>query len=398
MENACAGNGLAGVVKSVTESLASGDDAALAAAGSGPVFNVLEHLCEIGETDLACTLFERALGQGLQLPPPHVLSDALRRLGDGDREIACWRLWAEKRPELPVGWIGLTQRLERIGRYQEARDAAEAALRKFPKSLPLAIRAGRAHLLSGNRMAALAAFKRAQEASPTPPIWLQRAVDALQEDVIELFDMTFHVPEAVVSPRVMLTLATGQYEGKERAALLNDLRETDRVLEFGTGIGLLACSATQRFPGLPFVTVEANPTLPPVIRRNFASNGCGARLIEGVASLNSGQTAFHLTKDFWASSTRAEVDPVSTVERPETDANALIQDFRPSIVMMDIEGGEADLLPGLDLSGVRRVIIELHPAFYGNETSSDIIRAVLSAGLVLDLENTSGDVYAFTRP
>jgi hypothetical protein len=72
-------------------------------------------------------------------------------------------------------------------------------------------------------------------------------------------------------------------------------------------------------------------------------------------------------------------------------------ELRPTIMVIDIEGGERDLIPKLDFSSVNRVIIELHPDVYGHDGSSLVVRTLLEAGFNLNVQDSGSRVFLFER-
>ena len=88
----------------------------------------------------------------------------------------------------------------------------------------------------------------------------------------------------------------------------------------------------------------------------------------GVGTITEESVSFYLRKDFWASSLEVPVadDPniLGTEQVPQVDINQVLTAHQPTVLVMDIEGGEIDLLPTLDLSCCNNIVIELHPRAY----------------------------------
>ena len=83
------------------------------------------------------------------------------------------------------------------------------------------------------------------------------------------------------------------------------------------------------------------------------------------------------------------------VEVPALDMNAVIADLKPSVLICDIEGAEADLLPQMDLSGLRAVLIETHPQWIGKEGIRRLFACLDAAGLVFYPRWSHGKVAVF---
>ena len=231
----------------------------------------------------------------------------------------------------------------------------------------------------------------------TAPLFRQMA-RLVEEGLADAMGFTLHLPRPVVTPDLALAILSGVYEAGERRAVVQDLRGSDRVLELGTGIGIIALTLARARPDLPVITLEANPALEPVIRANFAQNGCRARLICGLAALTEGSATFHVSRNFAASSTRDPGGPCQEITVPMVDVGALIAEHRPTILICDIEGGEVDILRAIPLDGLRRLIVEFHPALCPADQISATVAHLLAAGFHLDLAGSAGPVLIFDRP
>ncbi len=171
----------------------------------------------------------------------------------------------------------------------------------------------------------------------------------------------------LISPAVRREIETGHYEGDEIACVLQTIRPDDIVLELGAGIGALSAVVMKRKPAHSWVCVEANPDLAPLIRKNHKLNDIAAcTVLTGVLSRSS-RTAeydFYVPEDFWAASLQKPAGQTVAIKKtPALPANDLLADISPTFVICDIEGGEYDLFaPGLDLSSVRKICLEVHAA------------------------------------
>ena len=210
--------------------------------------------------------------------------------------------------------------------------------------------------------------------------------------------MLLSVPASVVSPAVLTSLVKGNYEGAELRLVRQRVQPQDRILELGAGLGFLACAVKRGNPGIAYTAIEANPTLIPVIQENFRVNGVDVHLLHGAASTTEGTILFHAAEDFWASSSGNISQPHSDIEVPSVDLRPLVAELKPTMMIIDIEGGELDLLPRLDLSGVDVVIMELHPAVYGHHGATKVIRSLLEKGFNLDVQQSGSQVFLFERP
>lgn len=224
-------------------------------------------------------------------------------------------------------------------------------------------------------------------------------------DVLEVHDIKVPHVTDVISPRMEQVIRKGRYEASEVRLLRKILRPRDRVLELGAGIGVVSTAAAMVTGPDRVVVVEANPNLMPIISETHALNGVtGVRVLNGVGVSvpNDGTATFYLREDFWASSLEApheqETVQVTSVAVPKIDLNTILREHRPSVFVLDIEGGELDLLPGLDLSSCRSVVIELHPKVYQLDGIARCFDALRSKGFAYDAKQSrGGTVVVFSR-
>ena len=209
----------------------------------------------------------------------------------------------------------------------------------------------------------------------------------------------------VISERMVRAFGRGRHERGEVNALKRILRPNDKVLELGAGVGVVSTVAAHITGAENVVAVEANPQLIPIIHKTHALNGVeGIEVLTGVGvgTITEERVPFYLRKDFWASSLIVPDadDPnlLRTEQVPQIDINQLLKAYQPNVLVMDIEGGELDLLPALDLSCCSHLVIELHPTAYqlgGIGKCFDILR---KKGFAYNArQSRSGTVVVFTR-
>jgi FkbM family methyltransferase len=175
-------------------------------------------------------------------------------------------------------------------------------------------------------------------------------------------------------------LLEDSYETRELRLLEPVLTKTDRVMELGTGIGFLAAFCARAIGNDAVITYEANPKLERHIRNTFRLNRVAPHLVMAAAGVTAGTGTFYLSRDFWASSTIPGGSRKRPVAIPVRSLNIEIARFRPTLIIVDIEGGEVELVPQADLRNVRAVIIELHPRITGADAARTVESALLRAG------------------
>ena len=187
-----------------------------------------------------------------------------------------------------------------------------------------------------------------------------------------------------IQKTVRSMLFKGTYEAHECELVERVVRSGDRVLEIGAGIGLVSLVAT-RFCGEGHVfSYEANPDLESVIRKNYRLNGWTPDLTMRAVTSDGRDLPFFRSSNVVSSSV---IDRNLTGDRIVVESlaiNDLIDEHRPSIVIMDVEGSEVDLLSTADLSRVRILIVEMHPHIVGKEKVTMLVGDIEARGFRLD--------------
>lgn len=219
--------------------------------------------------------------------------------------------------------------------------------------------------------------------------------------VFEIGDITLAIPNAELNMPLRKALNSGRFERGELRATQAHLRADDRVLELGAGSGLVTIHCA-RIVGADRVTsIEPNPAMLAVIEANLARNRVPpVSLRHGavVADEDPPTVDLYLHGGFWAASldqrnTRNE----GMVTVPAFGLSRLVKEVSPSLIVADLEGAEGDVFEGADLTGVRLVILELHPKRYGGAGVSRVFSALMQAGFAYCATGSQGQVVVFER-
>lgn len=203
--------------------------------------------------------------------------------------------------------------------------------------------------------------------------------------------------------RRIARINAAHYEGQEIAGALHVVGQTDTVLEIGAGIGLVGAVIARNAGPVSVYAFEANPELIPEIEALYALNGLedriGVRNAVLVSAPERPETVpFHLRNSYLGSSLTDEGRARRTVQVETADFAAVCAEIAPSVLVMDIEGGELDLLRHADLSGFRAVVLEFHPKAYGVEGMRECKEILRRAGFVRVDEKSSRTVWTCLRP
>lgn len=190
-------------------------------------------------------------------------------------------------------------------------------------------------------------------------------------------DTALHWNDIVIPPSEFLNekirgmITGGSYEQEEIAGALHVIRPEDRVLEMGAGLGIVGSVIGRHAAPARLVAYEANPMLIPFIEEAYDKNGLtGTHAVRNAllmsdpdapASLPFNVHVSYLGSSLSDTGTRTR----KTVDVPTEQFSQIRSDLDPTVLVMDIEGGEDPFLRHADLSGVRAIVIEFHPEYYG---------------------------------
>lgn len=213
--------------------------------------------------------------------------------------------------------------------------------------------------------------------------------------------LTLTLPKDVLRGDLQRAFATGRYEHQEADAILAHLRPGDRFMDLGAGIGFLCALAAGVIGGAAVTGVEAVPDTLALARINLAANGFGdVRLEEGaVTGGATGMVEFGQRPAFWASAVKGRADwpaNAKVITVPARPLSDLLETYRPTVICGDIEGAEIEVL-ATPLTGVRLVVVEVHPAVYGPEGVACVRDSLAAQGFEPEPVGTRGATLVYRR-
>jgi FkbM family methyltransferase len=145
-------------------------------------------------------------------------------------------------------------------------------------------------------------------------------------------------------------------------------------------------------------TYEANPQLEEHIRTTFALNKVAPHLTMALLGREAADSTFYVDDaDFWASSTFRRTPDSRLVRVPTLGLNDEMRRVRPTFLIVDIEGGEADLFETIDLEGVKKISMEVHRRILGEKAVARLKSVVEGAGFRLHPQLSTGGVWFLRR-
>lgn len=176
-------------------------------------------------------------------------------------------------------------------------------------------------------------------------------------------------------------LFRGVYEDREREFVQQAVRRGDRVLELGCGIGVISLVATKIAGEGQVHSLEANPSMEPVIKRNYALNGWTPNLRIGAVTKSAGRVSFEVDENILSSSLAARDGNRRRVEVEGVPINTLIADVKPDVIIADVEGAEIQIFDGeAQLADVREIVMEVHPGIVGEDAVDKMLGGLQVGG------------------
>ncbi len=172
-------------------------------------------------------------------------------------------------------------------------------------------------------------------------------------------------------------------------------------MELGAGIGFVSSYIRRHTAAARIICVEANPTLIPYINNVHRINDVRDTIVlNGVAQTAPRDTSvpFYCRRDFWASSLTPSTGPYdSVVDVPSLNFIELLDAYQPSVLIMDIEGGELALLALAELRHVKAIVMEVHENVYGREGLEQLFAATRRLGFAEDPDGAARAVHTLVR-
>lgn len=85
------------------------------------------------------------------------------------------------------------------------------------------------------------------------------------------------------------------------------------------------------------------------------------------------------------------------VDVPVFSFNAVVERIRPTLIICDIEGGEIELFEHANLTGVQKVMVEIHQSVVGRMNIKRLFDMFSARNFHYDEHHSSGSVILFSH-
>lgn len=219
-------------------------------------------------------------------------------------------------------------------------------------------------------------------------------------NIASLSGVSIPLDMPILSETILESIRSGCYEYEEQRQLPGIIQPGERVLELGVGIGFIASIILKHQNTQAYLGFEANPDLLPCIREVFELNEVDGEVCNEVLVHEPDITHldFYKRQNFWASSLSPEPWGFdSKIAIPAKQLNEVIAEFKPTLIVCDIEGGELDVFRQADLRGVRRVYLEIHQKVLGRKGIRELFDILSAKHFHYDQFHSTGAVVLFTE-
>ena len=324
------------------------------------------------------------------------LAQRMEREGDVEGAVGELRSAMADHPANPHYPAQMAAMMHRAGRLDEATDWIARAQA----------------MVDDNPFVAAIAERVARAATPTPtptpapapmPVSASTPVPDGDAGTVDVAGVRVLVEHPDMPANAADAMRSGRYEFKEREIARRLLVPGDRVMELGAGVGVVSCTLA-RLVGEEgrVVSYEANPALSELLAGNVRRNDAAVDIRHVIAvpraTYEPGATVpFYAFRSYAASSTREIRPGKAAIQIPTVPLEDEIDAIGATALIMDIEGGEEDVIDHGDLAAIRKLVMEVHPKISGEERVAGLIDALHHAGLACRADLMFGDVVGHER-
>ena len=188
---------------------------------------------------------------------------------------------------------------------------------------------------------------------------------------------------------VVQQIMNGDYEAREARMVRMFLETGDVVLELGAGIGFIGLLCAKTVGPENVHSFEANPLMESVIRRTTRSMNARRTSRWRCSLIGAAKSACTSP----SSSGRRRLLPCSgahEVTIPCLPFNETVRQLRPTFLIMDIEGGEVEIVKLLEPGSIRKVAMERHPEVTGERAIVEMERRLSELGFTCRWVSSNG--------
>lgn len=240
--------------------------------------------------------------------------------------------------------------------------------------------------------------KRFPKHKPSRTVSWQRGGESGAVELIKCFvnrGVLLPIVPGIFSDAICDSVRAGIYEAHEASMLDSLIQPGEVILEIGAGCGFISTYCALNRETRAVHCVEANPSLIDVIRLTHRINGVNVTVYQELLAKEDGEADFYVNRDFWASGTHSFLGQPIKVKTVRFQ-NRLSM-VRPTMLIVDIEGGEETLFEGVDLAGVKKIMLELHQPTIGRRGMKKVFDILSAQNFHYEVWHSSYGVVTFSH-
>lgn len=223
--------------------------------------------------------------------------------------------------------------------------------------------------------------------------WFNRVIKRLNRQYNKIIKPEIVVIEGIkirvgahLSKVIEKSLYSGYYEVAEIKMVKYGIKPDDVVMEIGAGLGLISMYCAKKIGADRVFAYEANPALEQHIRDNYNLNNISPTLELCLVGEQVGEQTFYIENSFWSSSITPRTAEAKPIKVPMKSFNEEVRRLNPSFLIIDVEGGEYEILKEADFHNIQKISLELHEPIIGHEKVEFIKNRLFEAGFRVNEE------------
>ncbi|MEL7098987.1 MAG: FkbM family methyltransferase [Pseudomonadota bacterium] len=203
---------------------------------------------------------------------------------------------------------------------------------------------------------------------------------------------------AAIPGRIRGALKRGEYDAPLARAALDTGQAGDIVVDLGAGLGFTSALMTRRGKAAEVHAFEPQTELADIIREVHRLNNVTGSVTEATLGKRKGKADLHVGSHLLRASLAFDPGQETCPQSIDVlNAKTTLKSLKASLLICDIGGAEAAVLPDLDLSALRAVIVRLHPKLIGADGVREVFSCAQEAGLAYNPGASNGKIVSFVR-
>ena len=220
-----------------------------------------------------------------------------------------------------------------------------------------------------------------------------------QPKIIIYYGCRLYLNKNLISKKIRKIIYNYAYELQEISILSKTLDTKDVVLEIGAGMGFISIFCSKKIGDNSVFAYEANPEMIPLIEKNYLLNKVSPVINNLILDKENGEVDFYIESNFYSSSTIQRSKNAVKVRIKSRNINDELKDIKPNFLIIDIEGGEVELMNNILFheNCINKILIEVHPRIVGEDNINAIIQRLFTQNFLLDTDISGKGVLFFYR-